>query len=75
MDGRKSPCFVIALSSASDADSLCLHLVGFTDDAVGCPLDDAARLGKLGPNSHKVHIDITSRLATFINAPEKGRLA
>ena len=51
------------------ADGLRLHLLWLANDLIRSTLDDTASLGKLSANAHEVGIDVTSCLATFIDAP------
>ena len=53
----------------SGSDGLSLHLLWLADDLVRSTLNDTASLGELSANAHEVGIDVTSSLATFIDAP------
>lgn len=50
--------------------SLRLHQVGLPDDLVGRALHYTAGLGKSGPNTHEVLVDIASGLAAFVDTPD-----
>lgn len=51
------------------SDCLLLHLLVVADDLVRGTLDDAAGLGKLRANTHKIGVNIASCLTTFVDAP------
>lgn len=48
---------------------LSLHEPWLADDLVWSTLDDTAGFGKRGADAHEVGIDVTSSLATFVDAP------
>lgn len=50
-------------------DGLRFHLLWLANDLIRSTLDDTASLGKRSADAHEVRIDVTSRLATFVDAP------
>ena len=59
----------LCFEDCSSAYGLGFHLLGLADDFVWCTLHDTAGFGELGADTHEVSVDITSGLATFVDAP------
>lgn len=61
--------FYVAVLCLLGTDSLRLHLLWLANDLIRSALDDAASFGELSTDPHEVGIDVTSGLATFVDAP------